>query len=225
MRRACAAWTPAGRNVQRAATTIVALLASPGAADAVGKALVGPAAPGRVRVAAVDRRLAALDRAAAAQAQLSGAGSTIGVHDADPLAAVSAAWARLFDGEGAAGELEIAVGAALGRWRARQVELPDFYLVVDPEAWDVTRRHFYLGVLAAAAPSRVVPVRTVEEVPAALRRLPAGRWWPELPRLLEGLDRQVPDRLATDRPGSGAAEDAGAAEAPGLITPLPARRL
>ncbi len=38
-----------------------------------------------------------------------------------------------------------------------RVELPDYYLVLDPESWAPTRRHWYLGVLARSA--RVVPDR------------------------------------------------------------------
>ncbi len=194
--------------MQRSAATVVALV-GPGAAELVP----GLGRAGRVRAVVVDAALAPLERAVAAQRGTGGAGATLAVHDADPLAGVVEAWVRLFDGTGAAGELEIARAALLERWRAGAVDLPDFYLLLDPDAWDTTRRHWYLGVLSAAAPSRVVPVRSAEEVPAALRRLPAGRWWPPLRRLLDGVERQVPDRLVTVetegttpallRPGSG----------------------
>jgi len=110
---------------------------------------------------------------------------------------VAAAWARLFDGTGMVGELEVARAAVVQRWRAGAFDLPDFYVLLDPDGWDPTVRHWYLGVLTGAAPSRVIPVRGTDEVPAALRRLPAGRWWPELGRLLEGVERQVPDALVT----------------------------
>jgi hypothetical protein len=54
----------------------------------------------------------------------------------------------------------------------------------------------YLGVLHRAAPSRVVPVvGTPERVGAQLGGLRCGRWWPGVDRLLDGIDRVVPDRL------------------------------
>lgn len=188
--------------MQRSAATVVALV-GPGAHELVPSL-------GRVGVRAVpvDPDLPPLERAAAAQQGTGGAGSAVAVHDADPLAAVADAWVRLFDGSGAAGELEVARGAAVARWRARAVELPDYYVLLDADAWDATRRHWYLGVLSAAAPPRVVPVRGAEAVRAALRRLPAGRWWPPLDRLLADVERQVPDRLVTDE-----------AEGPSLLRP------
>jgi hypothetical protein len=178
--------------MQRSASTVVTLV-GPGAHDLVPSlGRVG------VRAVAVDPDLPPLERAAAAQQGSTGAGSAVAVHDADPLVAVADAWVGLFDGTGAAGELEVARGAAIARWRARAVELPDYYVLLDPDTWDATRRHWYLGVLSAAAPPRVLPVRSPDAVPAALRRLPPGRWWPPLDRLLDGIERQVPDRLVTD---------------------------
>jgi len=58
-------------------------------------------------------------------------------------------------GEGAtAGELEVAIRETVGRWRARAIELPDYYLLLDPGSWTATRRHWYLGLLHRAAPTR-----------------------------------------------------------------------
>jgi hypothetical protein len=94
------------------------------------------------------------------------------------------------------GDLEVAIAETLQRWRARAIELPDYYLVLDPDTWEATRRHFYLGVLHRAAPSRVVPViGTPERVGAQLGGLRSGRWWPDVDRLLDGIDRVVPDRV------------------------------
>jgi hypothetical protein len=36
---------------------------------------------------------------------------------------------------------------------------------------------------------------TPEEVGAQLGGLRSGRWWPEVDRLLDGIDRVVPDRV------------------------------
>ena len=121
-------------------------------------------------------------------------------HDADPLDAAADAWVRRYDGEGPIGELEVVVSDTLARWRAGSVELPDYYLVLDAETWPPTRKHWYLGVLHAAAPARVVPVTDPDAAAAALRRLRPGRWWPDLDELLAGVDRVVPDQVGTAKP-------------------------
>jgi len=61
------------------------------------------------------------------------------------VAAVADAWVRWFDEQGPVGELGVVVQEPLRRWRSRALELPDYYLVLDPAAWPVTRRHRYLG--------------------------------------------------------------------------------
>jgi hypothetical protein len=178
--------------MQRIATTVVALLGeqAPACLDRLGQA---------PNVAAVrpDADAPPLERAAAAWEAATRTHTPYLLHDADPLETVAAAWVRRFDVEhpGLAGELEVAVAETLRRWRARSIELPDYYLVLDPGAWEETRRHFYLGFLHRAAPSRVVPVAgTPERVGAQLGGLRSGRWWPEADRLLDGVDRVVPDR-------------------------------
>jgi hypothetical protein len=126
------------------------------------------------------------------------------VHDADPLGWVADAWSRRFDENGAVGELEVAVSETLARWRARSLDLPDYYVMVDPDALTPTRRHWYLGVLGAAAPLRVVVSRPSESLVDHLVGLRPGRWWPDLDRLLSGIERVVPDqagrRAAADAP-------------------------
>jgi hypothetical protein len=122
------------------------------------------------------------------------------VHDADPLAAVADAWVRCFDEAGPAGELEVGVADVVLRWRARAVGLPDYYLVVDPEELPATLRHWYLGFLHAAAPARVVPASaTGAALAESLGRLPTGRWWPDVDRLLEGVGSVVPDQAGVGR--------------------------
>jgi len=191
--------------MQRSSATVVAVV-GPGSGAVVGAV----AAAGRVRAVAVDPVLPALERAVAAQQGAGGGGSALAVHDADPLADVADAWARRYDGGGSAGELEVAVAALRSRWRAGAVELPDYYVVLDPEAWAPTRRHLYLGHLAGQAPTRMLPAADAPEVVAVLWRLPTGRWWPDLGRLLDGLDRVVPDALAV----GGSSDEAG-----GLLRP------
>lgn len=126
------------------------------------------------------------------------------LHHDDPLADVGATWARFFDGEEPVGGLEVAVEQALAALR-RGATLPDYYLVLDPDTLAATARHWWFGVLATAAPSRVVPVPgEVAAIGTALTRLPSGRWWPDPPdEWLRGLPRAVPDRVGTVQDGLG----------------------
>jgi hypothetical protein len=180
-------------GVQRIATTVVALVGEPARAclDQLGQA-------SNVATVRPDAAAPPLERAIAAWQAATRTHTTYLLHDADPLETVADAWVRRFDVEqpGPAGELEVAIAETLRRWRARAIELPDYYLVLDPETWEATRRHFYLGVLHRAAPSRVLPVAgTPGRIGAQLGRLRSGRWWPEADRLLDGIDRVVPDRV------------------------------
>jgi hypothetical protein len=178
--------------MQRTATTVLTVVDD----DRVLEAWPGAA---NVHAIITDPSLPALDRATQAWSLAARTNLPYAVHDADPLAMVADAWVRLFDGEGPVGELEVAVTETIGRWRRRNIELPDYYLVVQPEVWAPTRRHFYLGVVASLAPARVVV--TDGNLTAAIGGLGTGRWWPDMDRLLEGIDRQVPDRagLAVER--------------------------
>jgi hypothetical protein len=122
--------------------------------------------------------------------------ATYVVHDADPLGAVGDAWVDLFDGAAPVGGLEVAIEAALSALRSGRLVLPDYYVVLDPDDLPVTRRHWWLGVLAGAAPTRVVPARaSVPAVTDTLSRLASGRWWPpDLEKWLRDLPRVVPDQ-------------------------------
>ena len=197
------------RTAQRTTTTVVAVVGTDATAcvEQLGRAA-------NVVSVVVDADDPPLDRAVAAWTQAARGHSPYLVHDADPLAAVADAWVRRFDEEGPRGELEVAVAETLARWRVGSIELPDYYLLLDAESWTATRRHWYLGVLHAAAPARVVPV-TGTDAEAALAHLGAGRWWPDLDQLLDGVDRVVPDQVGADLPfGHGAGLPAG----PGAAT-------
>lgn len=145
-----------------------------------------------------------LDRAVAAWVDAVRAHSPYLVHDADPLAAVADTWVRRFDEAGPIGELEVAVSETLARWRVGSIEMPDYYLVLDAESWPPTRRHWYLGVLHAAAPARVVPVPDPDAAARMLPRLGAGAWWPDLDDLLAGIEQVVPDQVVPGSEGSSA---------------------
>jgi hypothetical protein len=147
-----------------------------------------------VRVLHTEADAPPLERARAASEQARRTTTPYLMHDADPLAWVADAWARRFEGLGQAGELEVAVAETLARWRARSIELPDYYLVVDPEGIRPTLRHWFLGLLASTAPVRVVTGRPSIPVVANLAELRTGRWWPDLDHILADLDRVLPEQ-------------------------------
>lgn len=160
-----------------------------------------------VTLVLADDTLTPAARSVAAWRDARSAATPYVVHDADPLAEVAAAWTARYDEAGAVGDLEVAVSAAVARFRRGEVDLPDSLVLLDPDGWPATRRHWYLGVLAAAAPARVVPIRAdARELRRVLRSLPTGRWWPDPPeRLLDGIDRVVPDKVGLptrDQPAS-----------------------
>ncbi len=94
------------------------------------------------------------------------------------------------------------VAETAARWRARSLELPDYYLVVDSQTMTATRRHWYFGVLHGAAPSRVVPVTDAAgALIGALDDLRPTRWWPKLPELLDRIEHRSPESLETEARG------------------------
>ncbi len=105
--------------MQRVSTTVVAL-----AGERARACLQAFERAANVRTVLVEPEQPALDRAAAAWRAAQGTRLPYLLHDADPLEAVAGAWVRRFDAEGVAGELEVAVGETLARWRARDLELP-----------------------------------------------------------------------------------------------------
>jgi hypothetical protein len=181
--------------MQRISTTVVALVGEH--ARACAKGLEEAA---NIRVELPDPAAPPLERAAAAWQAATSTQAPYLVHDADPLALVADAWTRRFDEQGPAGELEVAVAETLARWRARTIELPDYYLVLDAESFAATRRHWYLGVLHRAAPIRVVPVdAATDQIRSRIGKLTSGRWWPDLDQVLADVDRLVPDQISHPR--------------------------
>lgn len=149
-----------------------------------------------VTVAVGDAEQPPLRRAQQVWARTVRSAARFTMHDADPLQPVADAWAEQFDGGGIRGDLEVARTEVESRWRADSIGLPDYYLVLEPEELPPGRKHWYLGVLHRAAPHRVVPVAAEPHAVAdAIGRLGAGRWWPELPTILDDLERQLPDQL------------------------------
>jgi hypothetical protein len=188
--------------MQSVATTVVALVGAPSALlDRMGAAT-------NVRCFRAVRDAPALDRAAEAWGAARLTRSPYFVHDADPLAWIVDAWSTRFDGQGAAGELEVAVSQTISRWRAGSIELPDYYVLVSPDGWGRTRRHWYLGVLASTSASRVIVADGRGDPALLLPGLPIGRWWPPLDSMVEGVDRVVPDRAGVDDGTAGPADGA-----------------
>lgn len=179
--------------MRRVPTTVVALV------GARAHAAVGDLRDAaNVRAVAPEPHDPPLVRAVAAWREAARTHRTYLAHDADPLDAVARAWTAFYDRTGVRGDLEVAVSDALARWRAGSIELPDYYIVLDPDEMPTTRRHWFLGYLHERAPARVVPVRARRaEIRATLGRLRAGRWWPDLDDLLAALERSVPDRVGT----------------------------
>jgi hypothetical protein len=160
--------------MQRISTTVIGLVGERARPTAEGLERAS-----NIRVELPDPAAPPLDRAVAAWQAATGAHLPYLVHDADPLALVADAWVRRFDEQGPAGELEVAVRETLARWRARVIDLPDYYIL-----------------LHRAAPSRVLPTEAAsDQVQSSIAKLSSGRWWPELDRLLAGVDRVVPDRV------------------------------
>jgi hypothetical protein len=81
--------------------------------------------------------------------------------------------------------------------------------LIEPHEWSATRRHWFLGFLAGLAPTRVLVADAAAVT--SLPRLPTGRWWPELDRLVEGIERVVPDKAGLPTEGAMTGADRAAA--------------
>jgi hypothetical protein len=108
---------------------------------------------------------------------------------ADPLAGVAAAWQSMWeisDAPRGGEQFELQAGQVLASWRARQFELPDYYLAAAAIRAGEVPPDFYLGPLRGARPRRVA-VAGVSGAPGdvgrvldELRSLEHGPWWPPL---------------------------------------------
>ncbi|QWT24123.1 hypothetical protein KPL76_01405 [Subtercola sp. PAMC28395] len=118
------------------------------------------------------------------------------VHDRDPLAHVAAAWVEFFDDLATLGTLDLEVDRATSGFQGGTLSMPDYYIVVDPERLPATWKHWWLGVLPQAAPTRVIPWATGSTpLTRVLRSLPTGRSWPEPGPWLRDVARSVPDQI------------------------------
>lgn len=124
------------------------------------------------------------------------------VHDHDPLGHVAAAWVEFFDDQSTYGVLELEIERALDAAVRHDFSVPDYYVVIHPEVLPVTWKHWWLGVLSSASPSRVIPWPSADDSLAELlRRLPTARAWPEVDSWLPKVRGAIPDRVGL--PGAG----------------------
>jgi hypothetical protein len=122
----------------------------------------------------------------------------------DPLAGVASAWRELWDlaaGPERSARFEAAAAEALAAWRARQFELPDYYLLIAGGQPEGTGPDLYLGPLRAARSHRVAADITrgpaqLSHVLDTLRSLPYGPWWPPLDQLIDSIRTFYAGRLA-----------------------------
>lgn len=156
---------------------------------------------------------AGIEAAAGALRRAAGISAPYVLVAGDPLGAVAAAWQAMWEITGEArgnDEFELRAAQALGAWRAKQFELPDYYLVLaeenapggaDASRAGEARADFYLGPLRAVRPNRVsVAAGSSPEAQAGallgeLGSLRHGPWWPSLEEILAAARGFYPGSL------------------------------
>jgi hypothetical protein len=128
----------------------------------------------------------------------------------DPLAEVAAQWRAMWDvpgGSSGAAGFEQSAADVLDAWRAKQFDLPDYYLVVAAIQATGTGPGLYLGPLRAARPRRVAVVGSADSLAAQVARLldtlsslEYGSWWPPLDELLDTARHFYAGGLAETQP-------------------------
>jgi hypothetical protein len=146
---------------------------------------------------------------------------------ADPLSSVAAAWQAMWEittEPRGSDEFELQAAEALAAWRAKQFELPDYYLVLAEDTAPgagssgasgasgaaARRADFYLGPLRAVRPNRVSvaagasPAAQAEALLSELGSLRHGPWWPSLDEVFRTARGFYPGTLA-ESPAAGQA--------------------
>jgi hypothetical protein len=169
---------------------------------------------------------AGIDAAAGALRRAASVSAPYVLVAADPLAAVAAAWEAMWEITSEArgtDEFELRAAEALAAWRAKQFELPDYYLVLAEEsapgapgagrggrAGQEQRADFYLGPLRSVRPNRVAVAAAAEPAEQAaamlseLGSLRHGPWWPSLDEVFRTARGFYPGTLA-ESPSAGQA--------------------
>ena len=186
-------------GVRRNPSTVVVLAGQPNepVLAALGRSLnvvlVRPESPPGGPKAAGDGRTG-IEAAAGALRRAAGISASYVVVTADPLREVAEAWQAMWAITGEArgsDEFELRAAEAMASWRAKQFELPDYYLVLANDhsqggADDVRPADFYLGPLRAVRPNRVSvavgssPEAQADALLSELGSLRHGPWWPSL---------------------------------------------
>jgi hypothetical protein len=128
----------------------------------------------------------------------------------DPLSDVAAQWRAMWDvpgGSSGPAGFEQSAADVLAAWRAKQFDLPDYYLVVAAVQATGTGPDLYLGPLRAARPRRVAVVGSADSLAAQVTRLldtlgslEYGPWWPPLDELLDTFRHFYAGGLAEIQP-------------------------
>jgi hypothetical protein len=142
---------------------------------------------------------------------------------ADPLSGVAAAWQAMWEITSefrGSDEFELQAATVLAAWRAKQFELPDYYLVLadetpraaadalgaaGPSGAGERRTDFYLGPLRAVRPNRVAVAAGAEPGAQAaallteLGTLRHGPWWPSLEEIVRAARAFYPGALTESR--------------------------
>jgi hypothetical protein len=181
------------RPVRHNPSTVVVLAGQPGeqVLDAVGRSLNVVLVRPEERPPGAGSGASGIEAAAGALRRAAGISAPYVLVAADPLSAVAEAWRDMWtvaSGPRGTDEFELQAAQALAAWRAKQFELPDYYLALAEQAapGEVQAPDFYLGPLRAVRPNRVSVAAATE--PAALAAavlgelgtLRHGPWWPSL---------------------------------------------
>jgi len=181
-------------------STVVVLAGQPGeqVLAAVGRSLNVVLVRPEERSPGAGSAAGGIEAAAGALRRAAGISAPYVLVAADPLSAVAEAWRDMWtiaSGPRGTDEFELQAARALAAWRAKQFELPDYYLALAEQAApgghaspgnEAQAPDFYLGPLRAVRPNRVSVAAAAE--PAALAAavlgelgtLRHGPWWPSL---------------------------------------------
>ncbi|HEY6492066.1 MAG TPA: hypothetical protein VIZ43_02255 [Trebonia sp.] len=161
-----------------------------------------------------------IEAAAGALRRAAGVSAPYVLVAADPLSAVAAAWQAMWaitaETRGS-DEFELRAAEALALSRARQFELPDYYLVLAEETaaeapatsgtaeapgTGERRADFYLGPLRSVRPNRVsvaagaAPAAQADALLSELGSLRHGPWWPSLDEIFAAARGFYPGTLS-----------------------------